>query len=165
MGLWVTVLFGQTEINDIDLVASFPNTHQEVVGLDISVNEALGVDIFDTRDELIGEQEDSFQGELAVAEVEKVLQAGTKKINYHGIVVTLGSEPTDKGNANSARKRLIDAGFVFKLGVLCFDRLQFDRNLFAGDDVGTEVYVTEGTGADFSTNTVLVTDAKVLRMS
>lgn len=49
--------------------------------------------------------------------------------------------------------------------MLRFDRLEFDRNLFAGDDVGAEVDITEGTGADFSTNTVLVTDAKILEKS
>ena len=55
MGLGVTVLLGQTEINDVDLVSAFANSHQEIVGLDISVDETLGVDIFDARNELVGE--------------------------------------------------------------------------------------------------------------
>ena len=39
MGLRVTVLLGQTEIDDIDLVASLSDTHEEVVRLDVTVDE------------------------------------------------------------------------------------------------------------------------------
>jgi hypothetical protein len=38
-GLRVTVLLGQTEINDIDLVSTLANAHEEVVRLDITVDE------------------------------------------------------------------------------------------------------------------------------
>ena len=53
VGLGVTVLLGKTKVDDIDLVATLANPHQEVVGLDITVDERLGVDVLDTRDELI----------------------------------------------------------------------------------------------------------------
>lgn len=78
VSLRVTVLLGETKINDIDLVASLADTHQEVVGLDITVDERLGVDVFDAGDELVGQQKDRLQRELAVAEVEEVLQTGTE---------------------------------------------------------------------------------------
>lgn len=54
MSLGVSVLLGQTEVNNIDLVTTLANTHQEVVGLDITVDERLGMNVLDTRDELIG---------------------------------------------------------------------------------------------------------------
>ena len=50
MTLWVAVLLCQSKINDIDLVSTLANAHQKVVGLDIAVNEVLGVDIFNARD-------------------------------------------------------------------------------------------------------------------
>ena len=53
--LWVTILLSKTEIDDIDLVSTLPNAHQEVVGLDITMDEGFGVDVFDTRDELVCE--------------------------------------------------------------------------------------------------------------
>ena len=53
--LWVTVLLGQTEINDIDLVTTLSDAHQEVVWLDITVDEGLCVDVLDAGDELVGE--------------------------------------------------------------------------------------------------------------
>lgn len=56
MSLGVTVLLSKTEINDVDLVTTLSDTHKEVVGLDITVDEGLGVDILDAGDELIGKE-------------------------------------------------------------------------------------------------------------
>jgi hypothetical protein len=97
MGLGVTVLLGQTEIDNVDLVTTLSDAHEEVVRLDITVDEGLGVDVLDTRDELICEEQGSLQRELAVAEVEQVLQTRSEEIQNHGIVVTLGSEPAHEG--------------------------------------------------------------------
>ena len=49
----VAVLRGQTKIDNVDLVATLSDTHEEVVRLDISVDEVLVVDGFDKRDELL----------------------------------------------------------------------------------------------------------------
>jgi hypothetical protein len=73
VSLGVSVLLGQTEINDIDLIASFPNAHEEIVGFDISVDKVSRVNVFDSRDELVGEEKDSLEGEFSVTEVEQVL--------------------------------------------------------------------------------------------
>ena len=70
MSLWVTVLLGQAEIDDVHLITALSNAHQEVVWLYITVDERLGMDIFNTGDELIGQQQDGLQREFAVAEVE-----------------------------------------------------------------------------------------------
>jgi hypothetical protein len=68
--LGIAVLLGQTEINHVDLVAALANAHEEVVGLDVTVDEGLGVDVLNAGDELIREEENSLQGEFAVAKVE-----------------------------------------------------------------------------------------------
>ena len=34
-GLWVTVLFGKTKVNNVDVVLPFAETHQKVIWLDI----------------------------------------------------------------------------------------------------------------------------------
>ena len=47
MSLGVPILLGQTEINDVDLVATLANAHEEVVRFDVSVDEGLGVDVLD----------------------------------------------------------------------------------------------------------------------
>ena len=46
------VLFGQAEIYQVDLVAFLVSTHQKIVGLDVSVEVPLGVDVLDSGDHL-----------------------------------------------------------------------------------------------------------------
>lgn len=70
------------------------------------MDEGLGVDIFDTGDELICQEKHSLQGEFAVAEVEEVLQAGTQKVDDHSVVVTFGTEPADKWDSNTTSEGL-----------------------------------------------------------
>ena len=48
--------------------------------------------------------------------------------------------------------------------MLCLDTLELDSNLFARDDVGSEVDIAEGAASDFSTNTVLVAHAEILEI-
>jgi len=102
VSLWVTVFLCKTKVNNIDLVSTLADAHQEVVGLDVTVNERLGVDVLDAGDELIGEQEDSLESELAVAEVEEIFQTGTKKVKDHSIVVTFCPEPADERDADTS---------------------------------------------------------------
>ena len=80
VGFWITVLLCKTKVNDVDLISTLSDPHQEVVGLNVAVNEGLGVDVFNTRDELICKEQDGLQRELSIAEVEKILQAGSKKV-------------------------------------------------------------------------------------
>ena len=162
VSLGVTVLLGQTKINDIDLVAPLADAHEEVVRLDITMDEGLGVDVFNAGDELIGEKENSLQRELAVAEVEEILQAGSEEVEDHSIIVALSSEPADEGNADASSEGLVDAGLIFELWVLGLDALKLDGNLLARDDVGSEVDISEGATSDLTTDAVLVADAKIL---
>jgi hypothetical protein len=126
------------------------------------VNKRLGMYVLDTRDQLVGQQEDRFERELAVAKVEQVLQAGAEKIEDHGIVVTFSAKPTHERNSHTTSERFVDSGFIFELRVLGLNTLQLNGNLFTGDDVGAEVDITERAGADLSTDTVLVTNAEIL---
>lgn len=46
----VAVLLGQAEVDDVDQVALFAQTHQKVVRLHVSVDEVLGVDVLNSTD-------------------------------------------------------------------------------------------------------------------
>jgi hypothetical protein len=180
VSLGVTVLLGQTKVNDVHLVSTLADAHEEVVGLDVSVDERLGVDVFDAGDQLVGQEQDGLEGELSVAEVEQVFQTGAEKVDDHGIVVTFGAEPAHEGDAHTAGQGLVDTGFIFELGVLGLDALQLNSDLFSGDDVGackisflwlkrdparqnmrTQVDVTKTTASNLASNTVLVTDPQI----
>jgi hypothetical protein len=49
MSLRVTIFFGETKVNNVNLVSPFSNAHQKVIRLDISVNKRLGMDVLDAR--------------------------------------------------------------------------------------------------------------------
>ena len=53
MGFRVTVFLGQSEINHVDLVSALSNTHEKIIRFNITVDERFGMNIFNTRDELI----------------------------------------------------------------------------------------------------------------
>lgn len=46
----VAVFLGQAEVDDVDQVALLAEPHQEVVRLHVSVDEVLGVDVFNPTD-------------------------------------------------------------------------------------------------------------------
>ena len=48
VGLWVPELLCETEINDVDLIATLSNTHKEIVGLDVPMNDVLRVNVLNT---------------------------------------------------------------------------------------------------------------------
>ena len=92
--------------------------------------------------QLVGQQEDGLQGELAVAEVEQVFERGTQEVNDHGVVVALRPEPTDEGNTDATSQSLVDLGFILELRMLSLDRLELNGDFFPRDDVDSEVDVT-----------------------
>jgi hypothetical protein len=49
--------------------------------------------------------------------------------------------------------------------VLGLDGFELDSDLLAGDDVGSQIDITEGTATDLAANAVLVADTKILRRS
>lgn len=50
MSLRIAVLFCKTEVDNVNLVSTFPDAHEKVIGLDITVDERLGMDVLNTRD-------------------------------------------------------------------------------------------------------------------
>lgn len=43
MGSWVSVLFGESKVNHIDLIPAPPQPHQEIVRLDVSMEKVFRV--------------------------------------------------------------------------------------------------------------------------
>ena len=72
MCLWVTIFLSETKVDNVDLVASLSNTHQEVIWLDITMDKGLCMNVLNARDELIGQKQNGLEGEFSVAEVEEI---------------------------------------------------------------------------------------------
>lgn len=157
MGAWVAVFFRQAKVNDIHLRATATNTHQEIIGLDIAVEKAAGMDILDATNELVGQEQDSFEGELAIAIIEQILQGGTQEVNDHSIIITFCAIPSNKGDADTSSESFIHFSLVFELRVFRLCVFQLNSHLFAGDDVCTQIDIAKRAGADFAAYSVLLT--------
>ncbi len=130
MSLGITVSFGQTKINNVDLVGFLAKSHQEVVRFDVTVNKILGVAILDARKHLLGEHKNSFETELSRAKVEQVFETGAQEIKNHYVVIALGAVPSHARNANgvSSLQNSEYLRFVKQLRMLAFDTFEFDCN-------------------------------------
>jgi hypothetical protein len=71
--------------------------------------------------QLVSQEQDGFETEFAVAEVEEVLEGGPEQVKDHGIVVAFGAVPANKGHTDAAGESLVDLGLVFELGMLSLD--------------------------------------------
>ena len=65
------------------------------------MNETFAVNVFYSRDELIGEKQDSFQTESSGTKIEKVFETGTKQLHDHDVEVALRATPLDLRDTNS----------------------------------------------------------------
>lgn len=72
--LGITEFCGETQIRHINLISMLPHTQQEVLRLDVTMDDALGMDVFETVKELIGENQHGLEREFAAAVVEKIFQ-------------------------------------------------------------------------------------------
>ena len=79
--------FGEAEIDDVDRVLGLVVTaNQEVVGLDVTMDDALLVDDLDTLDHLHGDVQDGFEVELATALLEEIFEGLTEQVHNHDVV-------------------------------------------------------------------------------
>lgn len=70
----------ETQIRHINLISMLPHTQQEVLRLDVTMDDALGMDVFETVKELIGEHQHGLEREFAAAVVEKIFQTRPQEI-------------------------------------------------------------------------------------
>lgn len=86
-GSGVSELLGQAEVYEEELIAVPADAHEEVVRFYIAVDERLAVDVLDAADHLVGQHQDSFDGEPAGAEVEQILKRRTQQIHDENIMI------------------------------------------------------------------------------
>lgn len=126
---------GEAQIRHINQIPLLPHTHQEILRLDVSMNDALGMDIFETVKELVDEHQHSLERDFATAEVEKVFQTRPQKIKNHSIILTLRLISVDSWNTDTTGKEPIGISFAFQQGGIDKHMFEFDSDIFAGIDV------------------------------
>lgn len=96
------MFFSQTEVDSVYYIPFLTNTHQEVGRLDVAMEDVFGMDILDSRDGLVGDEEDSLERELSVAVIEQIFERWAEKLVDEHKVFTLLSEPEDVRDSYSA---------------------------------------------------------------
>lgn len=104
---------GEAQIRHINQIPLLFHTYQEILRLEGSMNDALGLDIFETVKELVDDHQRSLEREFATAVVEKVFQTRPQKIKHHSFILTLRPMIMDAWNTDTIRKGSIDISFAF----------------------------------------------------
>jgi hypothetical protein len=53
---------------------------QEIVRLDVAMEEAFGMDVFDSRNSLVGDEEDGLERKFSIAVVEQILKRWAEEV-------------------------------------------------------------------------------------
>jgi len=147
-GSGVTVSFGQTEINAVDKVSvSAASVGDKVSGLDITVDQVARVHEFHTFKHLVGNHENSLEGESTSTLVELILEGRTKEIHNHEVVGILGSKIVDLGESGSILQFTVNLVFVTQLRTPSPVLFELHSNLLA-IGANTEVNVSKGPSTD-----------------
>lgn len=82
--LTIHVTFGKSEIDNVYVVFGCVRaSDQEVIWLDVTMNNPLGVHLLDTADQLDSDHKNSFQVELLSARLEQVLEGWSQQVHHH----------------------------------------------------------------------------------
>jgi hypothetical protein len=86
LALTVFVALSEAEINNVDAISGGVGAaNQEVVGLDISMNDSLFMDLLNAANHLGANHADCLEVELALAGLEQVLEGGSEEVHDHHV--------------------------------------------------------------------------------
>jgi hypothetical protein len=71
------------------------------------MEEALGMDIFDSRKSLVGDEEDGLERKHSVTVVEKILERRAEKVTDQHAELALPPKPPDLRDSHPAGERLV----------------------------------------------------------
>ena len=145
----VSVLLSQSKVDQKEFVAVTPNTHQEVVWLDVTMNEILVVDVsveknikcikiilianlensLNSSNHLIRQHKDSLHCESSGAKVEEILETWSEEIHDEDVVVPLLAVPPDVGDAHPALEDLVQLALIQQLRVASLHALKLHSHL------------------------------------
>jgi hypothetical protein len=145
VSLRVALALREAEVDDVDDVRAAAEPHEEVIGLDVAVDEGLGVDVLDAEERLVRDREHRLEREAAPAAVEEVLEGEAEEVHDEDVLAALreglDALPADVGDADGALEDLLELRLLDELRVLRLRRLELHRNLLARHHIRAEVDV------------------------
>ena len=101
----VFITFTQSKVDHEADRALVSVSHKEVVRFHVTVDEVVGVHVFEAGDHLIGQHAHGLQSELAAAVLEQIFERVAEKLHDHGLVITFNSVPLNIGNTFYAAEK------------------------------------------------------------
>lgn len=81
------VPFGQSEVNEENLMWGFIDAHAKVVRFDISMEKVPIVNVLDPGNHLVDQHENSLEGKLPESALEQSFEARSHQVHHQHIVV------------------------------------------------------------------------------
>mmetsp|Transcript_1763 Transcript_1763/g.5240 ORF Transcript_1763/g.5240 Transcript_1763/m.5240 type:complete len:352 (+) Transcript_1763:405-1460(+) len=163
--LGVPVALGQTKVDDVDGGRLAAQADEEVVGLDVAVDEVLGMHVLDAAQQPIRDHEHCLEAEAAAAVVEQILQRRSQQVQNHHVVVALHPVPAHRGDAGATREHAVQLALVHELGVLGLHGLQLDCHLLPRGHIHAQVDVAKRPAPDLTAQPILLAYAQLHAVS
>lgn len=95
----ITIAFSQSKIDDVDNILLVALADHKVVGLDVSVDEALAMDGLQPVNNLDADLVDRADAKLAVVGLEQILEGAVQQVDHHEDLLALVAVVVQLGDA------------------------------------------------------------------
>lgn len=161
--LRILIALGQAKVNHIQFVAIPADAHQKVIWLHVAVYKTMLMHALEAHQQLIGQHEDCLQREVALAQVEQILQRGAQQLHDQRIEALLAAVVQECRQSSMRTDLLIDLCLVAQQWILDIDRLDFDSHILAVLRINALIDLTKRTAANRLEQTIFATDYAILQ--
>ncbi len=97
---FVKVFFSEAKVNHVHFVHVVSFSNEKIVGLDVSVEDASGMDVLDEFEHLPSYQDCGFEGEFSATEVEEIFQTVAEQVHDHDVAISFLANGVHIGNVD-----------------------------------------------------------------
>mmetsp|Transcript_46941 Transcript_46941/g.124749 ORF Transcript_46941/g.124749 Transcript_46941/m.124749 type:complete len:218 (+) Transcript_46941:413-1066(+) len=87
----VEVALAQSKVDHVQMMRLVLDTPHEVLGFDVSVDNALGVQVLHSAQELLSDEDSGLDGETSLALMSAILQTPAQGLHHHAVVLALSA--------------------------------------------------------------------------
>lgn len=98
----IEIFLATSKVNHENLILFLPKSDQKVSRFDVVIDQSFGVNPLDPFQNLISNEQRSFEGECSLAVLEQLFKRRTIDIRHKGAVIILDSIPIKIRNADAS---------------------------------------------------------------
>lgn len=152
--VFLDILFWKSKVDHKHCGAMLIHSQQEILRLDVSMNELLLMKVLESLNDLDSNHNNSFEVELFIAFLEKLLQRGSQQVHNHDVVTIELTVVVKSWESDGSWVKLIsqvceELGLILKLRVFASEGLHFDSDCLFGFEVDCQMNFSEWTRINF----------------